>query len=90
MEIPIQVADIAVAYDDNEDDDNDDYDNDGNRYDSNPITKTANGGNAFKSTGSASVDYFMLVMRDLSISDSYDYREGRPQKNCCNYLQRSR
>ena len=42
MEIPIQVADIAVVYD------NDDYDNDGNRYDSNPITKTANGGNAFK------------------------------------------
>jgi len=31
MEIPIQVADIAVVYD------NDDYDNDGNRYDSNPI-----------------------------------------------------
>ena len=75
MEIPIQVADIAVVYDDNEDDDNDDYDNDGNRYDSNPITKTANGGNAFKSTGSAIVDYFMLFMRDLSISDSYDYLE---------------
>lgn len=75
MEIPIQVADIAVAYDDNEDNDNDDYDNDGNRYDSNPITKTANGGNAFKSTGSAIVDYFMLFMRDLSISDSYDYLE---------------
>ena len=75
MEIPIQVADIAVVYDDNEDDDNDDYDNDGNRYDSNPITKTANGGNAFKSTGSAIVDYFMLFMRNLSISDSYDYLE---------------
>ena len=69
MEIPIQVADIAVVYD------NDDYDNDGNRYDSNPITKTANGGNAFKSTGSAIVDYFMLFMRDLSICDSYDHLE---------------
>ena len=88
MEIPIQVADIAVVYDndndnDNEDyednndsnDSNDDYDNYGNRYDSNPITKTANGGNAFKSTGSAIVDYFMLFMRDLSISDSYDHLE---------------
>ena len=88
MEIPIQVADIAVVYDndnDNDNDDyednndsndsNDDYDNYGNRYDSNPITKTANGGNAFKSTGSAIVDYFMLFMRDLSISDSYDHLE---------------
>ena len=84
MEIPIQVADIAVVYDnDNDDyednndsnDSNDDYDNYGNRYDSNPITKTANGGNAFKSTGSAIVDYFMLFMRDLSISDSYDHLE---------------
>ena len=73
MEIPIQVADIAVVHDD--DDDNDDYDDDGNRYDSNPITKTANGGNAFKSTGSAIVDYFMLFMRDLSICDSYDHLE---------------
>ena len=78
MEIPIQVADIAVIYDneDSEDcEDRDDYDNDGNRYDSNPISKTANGGNAFKSTGSAIVDYFMLFMRDLSISDSYDHLE---------------
>jgi hypothetical protein len=86
MEIPIQVADIAVLYDnedndydnednDNDDYDNDDYDNDGNRYDSNPITKTANGGNAFKSTGSAIVDYFMLFMRDLSICDSYVHLE---------------
>jgi len=73
MEIPIQVADIAVVHDD--DDDNDDYDDDGNRYDSNPITKTTNGGNAFKSTGSAIVDYFMLFMRDLSICDSYDHLE---------------
>jgi hypothetical protein len=76
MEIPIQVADIAVAYDNEEDDyENDDYDNDGNRYDSNPITKTANGGNAFKSTGNAIVDYFMLFMRDLSIDDSYNHLE---------------
>ena len=84
MEIPIQVADIAVLYDnedceDREDcedsEDCDDYDNYGNRYDSNPISKTANGGNAFKSTGSAIVDYFMLFMRDLSISDSYDHLE---------------
>ena len=73
MEIPIHVADIAVVHDDNND--NDDYDNDGNRYDNNPITKTANGGNAFKSTGSAIVDYFMLFMRDLSICDSYDHLE---------------
>ncbi len=65
MEIPIQVADIAVVHDDD----------DGNRYDSNPITKTTNGGNAFKSTGSAIVDYFMLFMRDLSICDSYDHLE---------------
>ena len=76
MEIPIQVADIAVAYDNEEDDyENDDSDNDGNRYDSNPITKTANGGNAFKSTGNAIVDYFMLFMRDLSIDDSYNHLE---------------
>lgn len=92
MEIPIQVADIAVVHDD--DDDNDDYDDDGNRYDSNPITKTTNGGNAFKSTGSAIVDYFMLFMRDLSICDSYDHLEKcwkeDPKKNCRNYLQRSR
>jgi hypothetical protein len=71
MEIPICVTDIAVVYDN--EDDNDYYDNDD--YDSNPITKTANGGNAFKSTGSAIVDYFMLFMRDLSISDSYDHLE---------------
>ena len=76
MEIPIQVADIAVAYDNEEDDyENDDSDNDDNRYDSNPITKTANGGNAFKSTGNAIVDYFMLFMRDLSIDDSYNHLE---------------
>ena len=76
MEIPIQVADIAVAYDNEEDDyENDDSDNDNNRYDSNPITKTANGGNAFKSTGNAIVDYFMLFMRDLSIDDSYNHLE---------------
>jgi len=74
MEIPIQVADIAVAYD-NEEDDYENDDNDGNRYDSNPITKTANGGNAFKSTGNAIVDYFMLFMRDLSIDDSYNHLE---------------
>jgi hypothetical protein len=65
MEIPIQVADIAIV------NDNDDH----NDYDSNPITKTANGGNAFKSTGSAIVDYFMLFVRDLSIRDSYDHLE---------------
>ena len=74
MEIPIQVADIAVAYD-NEEDDYENDDSDGNRYDSNPITKTANGGNAFKSTGNAIVDYFMLFMRDLSIDDSYNHLE---------------
>ena len=73
MEIPICVTDIAVVYDN--EDDNDYYDNDNDDYDSNPITKTANGGNAFKSTGSAIVDYFMLFMRDLSISDSYDHLE---------------
>jgi len=73
MEIPIQVADIAVEYDDDNDIEEDD--NEYDRYDSNPITKTANGGNAFKSTGSAIVDYFMLFMRDLSISDSYDHLE---------------
>ena len=76
MEIPIQVADIAVAYDNEEDDyENDDCDNDDNCYDSNPITKTVNGGNAFKSTGNAIVDYFMLFMRDLSIDDSYNHLE---------------
>jgi hypothetical protein len=77
MEIPIQVSDISVVYDnynDIEDNDNDD-DNEYDQYDSNPITKTANGGNAFKSTGSAIVDYFMLFMRDLSICDSYDHLE---------------
>jgi hypothetical protein len=60
MEIPIQ-------------DDNQDYDD--IIYDSNPITKTANGGNAFKSTGNAIVDYFMLFVRDLSIKDSYKHLE---------------
>lgn len=56
--------------------DTDDYaEADTDTYDSNPITKTVNGGNAYKSTGSAIVDYFMLFLRDLSISDSYSHLE---------------
>jgi hypothetical protein len=78
MEVPIQIADDINDinyYSDNEgsnDEGNDDS------YDSNPIssiTNTMNGGKAFKSTGSAIVDYFMLFMRDLSIADSYNYLE---------------
>jgi hypothetical protein len=88
MEVPLQIADDINDmnyYSDIEGDiecdieggnnegicEGDSYDS----YDSNPITNTANGGKAFKSTGSSIVDYFMLFMRDLSIADSYNHLE---------------
>jgi len=39
------------------------------------FTKTANNGNALKTTGSSIVDYFMLFVRDLDISISNKYLE---------------
>jgi hypothetical protein len=39
------------------------------------FTKTANNGNALKTTGSSIVDYFMLFVRDLDIDVSNKYLE---------------
>lgn len=39
------------------------------------ISKTANNGNALKTSGSSIVDYFMLFVRDLDVSVSNDYIE---------------
>jgi hypothetical protein len=39
------------------------------------FTKTANDGNALKTSGSSIVDYFMLFVRDLDVSVSNDYIE---------------
>jgi hypothetical protein len=78
MEVPLQIADDIndINYYSDIEGSNDEGNDDS--YDSNPIsniTNTMNGGKAFKSTGSALVDYFMLFMRDLSIADSYNYLE---------------
>ena len=39
------------------------------------ISKTANNGNALKTSGSSIVDYFMLFVRDLDVSVSNEYIE---------------